>query len=443
LSTDDGTRVRGFRGIDASAYQVSVVAGPDAGAAVEVSAFAPSPTLVGQSTACGLRLRDPEVSRRHLSLSATPLGLEIVDLRSTNGVFVNGVRVREAVLVGGERVALGSSALEIAATGRRDAPPPAATGFGRVLGQSPEMRRIYPLLARLAASTTPLVIEGETGTGKELVAESLHEASPRADGPFIVFDCTAVPANLLESALFGHEKGAFTGAVQQKKGVFELAHGGTLFLDEIGDLELSLQPKLLRALERSEVGRVGSARWEKVDVRVLAATRRDLDREVQLGRFRDDLFYRLAITRVELPPLRRRTGDVGFLARHFWRDLGGGGQPLPVALFQRFEEHSWPGNVRELRNAIARRIALGDMVDDAPGLGGPASRPVEGADVMAAILAEDLPLTRARQKVVDEFERRYIERVLAKHGGNVTHAAATSGIARRYFNAIRARLVRG
>jgi transcriptional regulator with GAF, ATPase, and Fis domain len=446
-----GTLVRGWKGLEGSSYRVTVVGGPDRGAAIEVSGSAPAATLVGQSASCALRLTDPEVSRRHVSLSATPLGLELADLRSTNGVWVNGVRVRDAILAGGERVTLGASTLDVqldvAATHQRAEPPPDAAGFGRIVGQSPEMRRIYPLLARLAAASAPVVIEGETGTGKELVAESLHEMGPRADGPFIVFDCTAVPANLLESALFGHERGAFTGAVQQKKGVFELAHGGTLFLDEIGDLELSLQPKLLRALERSEVGRVGSSRWEKVDVRVIAATRRDLDREVQLGRFRDDLFYRLAITRVELPPLRRRTGDVGFLARRFWRDLGGAGQPLPVALFQRYEEYAWPGNVRELRNAIARRVALGDMVDGpgfAPGLssGSASGSSRDGDGILDAILGENLPLPRARERIVDEFERRYIERVLAQHGGNVTHAAASSGIARRYFNTIRARLGR-
>ena len=223
----------------AASYRVTVVDGPDRGASVEVSASLPSPTLVGQSATCALRLSDPEVSRRHLSLAATPLGLELVDLRSTNGVFLHGTRVREAVLAGGERVTIGGSTLEVVATHRRDDPPPAADSFGRLLGQSPEMRRLYPLLARLAAASAPVVIEGETGTGKELVAESLHEMGPRAERPFVVFDCTAVPSNLLESALFGHERGAFTGAVQQKKGVFELAHGGTLFIDEIGDLDLS------------------------------------------------------------------------------------------------------------------------------------------------------------------------------------------------------------
>jgi DNA-binding NtrC family response regulator len=457
VTAEGGTLVRDYRGVEPASYRVTVVAGPDRGASAEVTAALPAPALVGQSAACALRLTDPEVSRRHLSLAATPSGLELIDLRSTNGTWVQGVRVREAILAGGERVTLGRTTLEITAAEAHTAPPPAATSFGRVVGQSPEMRRLYPLLARIAASTVPAVIEGETGTGKELVAEALHEMGPRADGPFIVFDCTTVAPNLLESALFGHERGSFTGAVQQKKGVFELAHGGTLFLDEIGDLDLTLQPKLLRALERSEISRVGSGRWERVDVRVISATRRDLDREVQQGRFRDDLFYRLAITRVELPALRRRTGEIGYLARHFWRELGGAGQPLPIALFQRYEEYPWPGNIRELRNAIARRIALGDMVD-APGLTGPASGPSPGSvpapgaasrpgattgdEDIAAILAQDLPLPRARELMVDEFERRYVERVLAKHGGNVTHAAASSGIARRYFNTIRARLGR-
>jgi two-component system response regulator HydG len=439
----DGTLVRGFRGAGAVSYRVTVVAGPSRGASLEVTAQQPTPALVGQSPACELRLDDPEISRRHLSLCATPLGLELTDLRSTNGTWVQGVRVREAILAGGEQITIGQSVLAISAAPGHEAPPPAASAFGRVVGTSPEMRRLYPMLARLAASAVPVVIEGETGTGKEMVAEALHETGPREGGPFIVFDCTAVPANLLESALFGHERGAFTGAVQQKKGVFELAHGGTLFLDEIGDLDAPLQPKLLRALERSEVSRVGSSKWEKVDVRVIAATRRDLDREVQLGRFRDDLFYRLAITRVELPPLRRRTGDIAYLSRHFWRELGGAGQPLPIALFQRYEEYPWPGNIRELRNAIARRLALGDMVDT-PGLAPPSSAPAaaRGDDLIEAILAERLPLPRARQRIVEEFEVRYIERVLADHGGNVTHAAASSGIARRYFNAIRARLGR-
>ncbi|MGH7270919.1 MAG: sigma 54-interacting transcriptional regulator, partial [Polyangiaceae bacterium] len=203
-------------------------------------------------------------------------------------------------------------------------PPPGQTmpnGFGRMLGRSAEMRRLYPLCARLAQSEVSVVIEGETGTGKEVLAEALHEASLRAAGPFVVFDCAAVAPSLLESALFGHERGAFTGALAQRIGIFEQAHGGTLFIDEIGELDALLQPKLLRAIERGEVQRVGSSRWEKVDVRILAATRRNLDREVHAGRFRDDLFFRLAVVRIELPPLRERHGDVAVLSAHFWGQI--------------------------------------------------------------------------------------------------------------------------
>jgi DNA-binding NtrC family response regulator len=302
------------------------------------------------------------------------------------------------------------------------------------------MRKLYPLCERLAVADVPIVIEGETGTGKELLAEALHETSARAQGPFVVFDCTALPPNLIDSALFGHERGAFTGAVDTRTGAFEQAHGGTLLSDEIGELDAALQPKLLRALERSEVQRLGSNRWRKIDVRVIAATRRDLDREVQAGRFREDLFFRLAVARLELPPLRERHGDIGLLTRHFWKKLGGE-LPVPPAMLARFEDYTWPGNVRELRNAIARRIALGELANEGVDEVAPPSRdPVRGgSDLVERVLALELPLPRARQRVVEEFERRYVERVLAKYDGNVTRAAAASGIARRYFYTLRAR----
>jgi DNA-binding NtrC family response regulator len=303
-----------------------------------------------------------------------------------------------------------------------------------MVGESREMRRLYPLCSRLAQSDVPVVIEGETGTGKEVLAESLHEASPRGNGPFVVFDCTAVPPSLLESALFGHERGAFTGALTQRRGVFEQADGGTLFLDEIGDLEISLQPKLLRAIERGEVQRVGSNRWTRQNVRILAATRRNLDRDVQAGRFRDDLFFRLAVGRIDLPPLRRRRGDVAVLTRHFWSALAGEVRPLSPGLVDRFEDYSWPGNVRELQNAIARHVAVGEL----PPLG--MLRAVDDTDdVVERVLARDLPLPRARAEVVEEFERRYLERVLDRHDGNVSRAAAASGIALRYFQLLKAR----
>jgi len=253
----------------------------------------------------------------------------------------------------------------------------------------------------------------------------------------------------MESELFGHEKGAFTGAVATRKGVFELAHGGTLLIDEIGDLDLALQPKLLRAVERGEIRRVGGDRPIKVDVRLLAATRRDLDQEVAAGRFREDLFHRLAVVRVELPPLRRRRGDVALLARYWWSTLGGdsvggsagGGTPQmakgpPADLLRRWEREPWPGNVRELRNTIARQIALGDLAP-APTEDAPASAK---ADVIDGVIRARLPFARAREKVVDEFQRRYLEHVLAEAGGDTAKAAAASGIARRYFNLLRARL---
>ncbi len=346
-------------------FSVTVASGPDAGRSLRVDASL-GRALVGQSAACNLRLTDREVSRRHLALEVGAHGLRAIDLGSTNGTFVGTIRIADAWLSGGESVRIGGSTLRVEITA-----PPARVPvsrearFGRVLGASIAMRRLYPLLERIAASDVPVVLEGETGTGKELVAESIHEKSAREGKPFVVFDCTAVPPSLIESHLFGHEKGAFTTALSSRRGVFEQANGGTLLIDEIGELEPALQPKLLRALERGEVQRVGGDTWLKVDVRVLAATRRDLDHEVQAGRFREDLFYRLAVARVELPPLRERKGDVELLARFFWRKLGGAEDVTPEIL-ARFEDHDWPGNVRELRNAVARRVALGDLAGDSP-----------------------------------------------------------------------------
>jgi DNA-binding NtrC family response regulator len=391
--------------------------------------------LLGQSPACQVRLSDPTVSRRHAAVERDAVGLLLHDLHSTNGTFVGETRVRAAYLEPGQRVRLGSTTLRVEHhEACAPAPLPAATRFGSILGASEPMRRLYPLCERLAASNVPVVIEGETGTGKEVLAESLHDVGPRASGPFVVFDCTAMPANLMESELFGYERGAFTGAVTARKGLFEQAEGGTLLIDEIGDLDVALQPKLLRAIERSEVRRLGSGRAVVVDVRILAATRRDLDREVQLGRFRDDLFHRLAVGRVELPPLRKRRGDVAVLARHFCAQLGEAETSLPAELLRRWDDEPWPGNVRELRNAVARWLALGELSPARRQVAPDASVP---ADPLEEVLALDLPLARARQRVIDEFERRYIERVLAKHGGNVGHAAAASGIARRYFQILR------
>ncbi len=423
-------------------FEIRVVQGIDAGKTFMLHRSLPSRVLVGTSPSCELRLTDREVSRRHASLEIVGHRLRLLDLDSTNGTLVDRVSVVGAYLHGGEVVRVGSTSLGVVRGPVPKAPPaPTVGAFGRMLGACLAMRRLYPLCERLAASNVPVIIEGETGTGKEVFAEALHERGPRASGPFVVFDCTAVAPNLVESELFGHERGAFTGAVGARKGVFEQAHGGTLLIDEIGDLDLSLQPKLLRALERSEVRRVGGDRPIRVEVRVLSATRRDLDREVQNGRFRDDLFHRLAVARIELPPLRDRTGDVAVLARHFANVMSGGTVELAAELLARWEQHSWPGNVRELRNAVARHVALGDLAPEPRGEGtaGPGTGGA-GGDFVDQVLSKDLPHRGATAaQVVDEFERRYIAHVLEKNGGNVSRAAEASGVARRHFQRLRAR----
>jgi transcriptional regulator with GAF, ATPase, and Fis domain len=420
---------------------LEVEAGPDTGATFELIPTDPMPVLVGQSTVCAFRIADPAVSRRHFSLELRPPLIVVTDLDSTNGTFVNGVRVMRAAASPGDVVQIGSTRLRVRSKPiATEIDLPATTAFGRYFGASTEIRRLTPLFQRLAASDVSLIIEGETGTGKEVLAEAIHGESARREEPFVVFDCTAIPANLMEAELFGHEKGAFTGAQGARKGLFEQAAGGTLLIDEIGDLDATLQPKLLRALDRKEIRRLGGDRPIHVDVRVIAATRRDLDKEVAAGRFRDDLFHRLAIGRVELPPLRERRGDVRLLASRFAVELGAAADALPNDVLERWEAHTWPGNVRELRNAVARYLALGVWATETPPpqlpttTGSPA-----GTDDIGAILALGLPLTEARRRVNEDFERRYIEDALARHGGNVSRAAAASGVARRHFQHLKAK----
>jgi two-component system response regulator HydG len=428
--------------VTSAAFEVVVASGADRGQSIVLSGASPNRVLVGTSPACDLVLHDPHVSRRHAALALDHDRVRLTDLGSTNGTSVNGVSVVEALLAGGESIDLGQSVLQVQARRTGETPRlPIATGFGRVIGASTEMRRLYPLCERLAAADVPVIIEGETGTGKEVLAESLHEQGPRAAGPFVVFDCTAVAPTLVEAELFGHERGAFTGAVREHHGVFELADGGTLLIDEIGDLELPLQAKLLRAIERGEIRRVGAARSRRVNVRILAATRRDLDREVQASRFRDDLFHRLAVARIELPPLRERRGDVALLVRHFVAEAGGDERTVPPALLRQWESDRWPGNVRELRNAVARRVALGDLATPPqPGSEGEAGAALPGLLALVdAIVQRKVPYVRARDLVLEEFTRAYTDRMLEAQQGNVVRAAAASGIGRRYFQRIRAR----
>jgi DNA-binding NtrC family response regulator len=426
--------------------RVTVIEGPDEGASFELDPYSPTRLLIGTSVVCSIRLSDPMVSRRHAALESAGRRYRLTDLGSTNGTFVDGIAVVDAYVRGEEIVRVGSTALRIEAASGAAQPTQLASAvrFGRVHGASVAMRRIYPLLEQLASARIPVLIEGETGTGKEMVAEAIYEKGG-GHGPFVVFDCTTVSPALMEAELFGHERGAFTGADTTRRGIFEEANGGTLLIDELGDLELPLQAKLLRVLDRGEVRRVGSNTPIAVNVRVLAATRRDLDRAIQSGQFRDDLFHRLAVGRVEVPPLRQRHGDVSVLARQFAREFGIA--EIPKSTLARFEEYTWPGNVRELRNAVARFAALGEgsvrmLGEESFRHAAPTSRsgsvPAFGSmNPLEELFA--LPFAVARKKAQDEFDREYVERVLREHGGNVTLAARASGVALRYFRLVKAR----
>jgi DNA-binding NtrC family response regulator len=405
------------------------------------------PLVVGSAADCGLRLDDPHVSSRHAELARVAGGVVLRDLGSSNGTRVADMAVKEVVLTSGVPIVMGTTRLrfEITSgsggagdTGRlvrdpvgddelRDVPP----RFGGAVGTGPAMRRLFALLARIAPTDLTVTLIGETGTGKDVLAHAIHDVSPRRAGPFVVFDCAAVPPSLIESELFGHEKGAFTGAVAARAGVFERAHGGTLFIDEIGELPLELQPKLLRALEQRQVQRLGGASPQAVDVRIVAATNRDLAARVEAGAFRQDLFFRLSTAVLHVPPLRERLEDLPELIAHFLAQTGRTLAVTPAALAQ-LRAHAWPGNVRELKNAIASGAALAtggaldvkDLVFLRPGGTVTPRLPTERAG-SGKIPAPPGPPGGSLQAQ----ERLAIQRALKDHGGNRTHAARALGIA--------------
>ncbi|MDP1824478.1 MAG: sigma 54-interacting transcriptional regulator [Archangium sp.] len=435
MSTDDAEllpldpvpttlEVRGATGPEAHLGPVRLkwVAGPDAGASYACRA---ERFVLGTHPSADVVLHDRAVSRLHCELSLEPGGLAVRDMGSRNGTRVNGVRVEKAWLAAGDRLTVGASSAVIELQGDpvRVALHPSGS-FGALVGTSLAMRALFARLARAAASSATVLLTGESGTGKELAAEALHQASPRAGGPLVVVDCGAVPPALLESELFGHEKGAFTGAQATRVGAFEQAHQGTLFLDEVGELPLELQPKLLRVLEKREVKRVGAGDWRPVDLRVVAATHRDLRAEVNSGRFRADLYYRLAVVEARLPALRERIEDLPGLVAELLARLGLEGRPeakrlLEEPLLGTLKSHPWPGNVRELRNFVERAVALDDA--GLPSLAG------TGAATVAA------DFRGARDEAVRAFEKTYLEALLAQHGGNAAAAARGAGIDRAYL----------
>jgi len=312
------------------------------------------------------------------------------------------------------------------------------TRFGKMVGRSSVTRQLFEVLQRAASSDATVLIEGETGTGKEAAAEAIHTQGARKNGPFVVIDCGAIPPQLLESELFGHERGAFTGAVSARPGAFEAASGGTIFLDEIGELTLDLQPKILRMLEGRHVKRVGSTQYNKIDVRVIAATNRSLRSEVQAQRFRSDLYYRLAVVQLKLPPLRERIGDIPILVNHVLDSLGVTEQPIAEKMrspqfIERVTAYRWPGNVRQLRNYIERCVALDDptLPPSPDTIAPPPPRAPSHAPESAVDTSQ--PLRLAREQCVSEFERRYLEALLVQHKNNVTAAARAADVDRIHF----------
>jgi DNA-binding NtrC family response regulator len=425
-----GTRILEHKGAPALVLRrtsLTVLSGPDAGRELAIEGTS---VRVGSDPDNDLILADETVSAHHFEILATEQGCLLRDLGSTNGTLVGGYRARELYLNDLTEIAAGNTRLRFALNdGEVQIPLSRRTNFGSLLGHSAAMRAAFAVLERAAGTDATVLVMGESGTGKELATRGLHDASKRREGPYVVFDCGAVTATLLESHLFGHARGAFTGAVDARAGVFEEADAGTLVLDEIGELPLDLQPKLLRALETRTVVRVGESKPREIDVRFLASTHRNLQEEVRAGRFREDLFFRLSVITVRLPPLRERRDEIPRLVHHFLTKLAADTE-VPPSTMALFQSHDWPGNVRELRNAVERFVAFKDLGPEMwlPGRGAGAPARERGAEAQPDL---DLPFHDAKQRWTDHFEREYLERLLRVHGGNLSEAARVAGLSRQ------------
>jgi DNA-binding NtrC family response regulator len=395
--------------------------------------------VVGRDPGANIVVADPEVSAFHCELRAVSEGILVKDLGSTNGTFLGPVRVREAIVATPSELGVGRSRVLLEPQAKRRVEVGYAERFGPLVGNSPRMRRVFGLLEKVAGTPLSVLLLGETGTGKELVARALHDASDRKAGPFVVVDCGSIPPTLAESILFGHEKGAFTGATEQRTGALAEAHGGTLFLDELGELPMDLQPKLLRALSERQVKRVGGGAFEPIDVRVLAATRRDLGAEMNAGRFRSDLFFRIAQVRIELPSLRDRLTDLPLIVEDVCARVGKPQhvQTVTAWIEQRMGSHDWPGNVRELVNVASVAATLADepgAIDDVltlarDGAVGEPLRPVgEGG-------ASGEGFTEAKRAAIAGFERDYFVGLAKRCKGNVSEMARKSEMERHHVRA--------
>jgi transcriptional regulator with GAF, ATPase, and Fis domain len=413
---------------------------------------------VGKASDNDLVLPDDTVSRHHCELERTPLGIIVRDLGSTNHTRVGRTAVREAVIESGSTIVVGSVELLLRGEpNRTQVLPSEATSFGEALGTSLSMRQIFGVLERIAPTDASVLLEGETGTGKDVLARSIHQISTRKDQPFVVVDCGAVSYNLIESELFGHERGAFTGAIAARQGAFEIAGRGTVFLDEVGELPLDVQPKLLRVLESGEFRRVGGNKPLHAEARIVAATKRNLKEEVERGKFREDLYFRLSVVPITVPPLRTRREDVPALVEQFLelarkRDPTASAFSLTRETVSALAAHDWPGNVRELRNVLDRAIYIAvaggereiRLVDlpVSPGSIG-SSQPSAGSAGYPAFDSEK-SYREIRSDFESEFERRYVAWLLDRHGGNISAAAREAKMDRKHlYDLARKRGLRG
>ena len=389
---------------------------------------------IGTASDNDLILPDDTVSRHHCEIIRAPDGLHVRDLESTNGTKIDGTRIREAIVQPGNVLKVGN--VEIAfrpASQKLDLLPSEKTNFGSAIGQSLAMRTIFGVLERIAPTEATVLLEGETGTGKDVLARAIAGASARASKPFLVVDCGAVTYSLIESELFGHERGAFTGAVAQRAGAFELADGGTVFLDEIGELPLDVQPKLLRVLETREFRRVGGNKPLSTNVRVIAATKRDLQREVAIGKFREDLYFRLAVVPVTVPPLRARREDIPLLVEHILKSSTAGGLSVSSETLASLVGHEWPGNVRELRNVLERSSYMAQAMGSSEI--SVVTLPSSGNAPEASFHFEpEKSYRETRAKYDAEFERRYVKWLLGRHGGNISAAAREAKMDRKHLH---------
>lgn len=390
-------------------------------------------------------INDKTVSRNHVEIETTQDSFLLRDLNSTNGTLINGTRVKEAFLSPGDIISIGNTKITYQAFDEKVQMEPSKNNFfGEMAGKGKKMRQIFGVLERISPTLATVIIEGETGTGKELVARAIHANSLRKDKPFIVFDCSAIAPNLIESELFGHMKGSFTGAIKDRRGAFEESNSGTIFLDEIGELNLDLQPKLLRALEQREIKRVGSTQSIQLDVRVLCATNRNLRKEVEAGRFREDLYYRLSVVKIQLPPLRERPEDIPLIVEKILLAARYNKKPDGSYYVSRVDDdalkilarYQWPGNVRELNNILERSISFAEngilnashlhfvfnegMGDD--------EQTVKTSEVDTS-----LPFKEAKQKVVESFEKDYLIDLLERNNHNVSKAAREAKIDRKHL----------